>query len=72
MRKTIMIPVGLIFFSLAGYAQTIDGSIAGRVVDSQGAAITNAAVTVAEPNRNIKIALKSTATGISGAWFAAG
>ena len=63
MRKTIMMPVGLIFFSLTGYAQTIDGSIAGRVVDSQGAAITNAAVTVAEPNRNIKIALKSTATG---------
>ena len=63
MRNTTIMATWLFLSTLAGYAQTIDGSISGRVIDPQGAAITNAAVTVAEPAKNVKIAVKTTGTG---------
>ncbi len=63
MRNTTMMATWLLLAAAAGYAQTIDGSISGRVIDPQGAAITNAAVTVAEPAKGVKIAVKTTGTG---------
>ncbi len=62
MRKLIM-PLSLLIYGLAAHAQTIDGSITGHVVDSQGAAITTATVTVAEPTKGARITLKTSATG---------
>ncbi len=56
-------PLWLLLLALALPGQTIDGSIAGRVTDSQGGAITQAAVTVADPARNVKIATRSGSTG---------
>jgi hypothetical protein len=41
------------------YAQTITGSIAGRVLDQQGAAVANATVTASEPEKNITQMTKS-------------
>src|SRR3984957_4727123 len=63
MRKTTMIPVWLFLISLSGYAQTIDGSMTGRVVDPQGAVIAKAAITVAEPAKDVRILTKTTAAG---------
>src|SRR4051812_37909874 len=53
----------LIAFVLQVSAQTITGSIAGRVVDQQGATIANASVTVTEPAKNVIIAGKTGAGG---------
>jgi hypothetical protein len=63
MRNTTMMATWLFLSTLAGYAQTIDGSISGRVIDPQGAAIANAAVTVTEPAKGVKIAVKTTGAG---------
>src|SRR5947209_329394 len=50
-------------FSFGAYAQTFTGSISGRVVDPQGAAVANATVTASEPSKNIETTAK---TGDSG------
>ncbi len=63
MIKTTMKPMWLLLFGLAAHAQTIDGSISGHVIDPQGAAITGAAVTVAEPTKGVKVAVKTTGAG---------
>ena len=63
MRKTTLILIGLLLAGFVGYAQTINGSIAGRVVDAQGAVIPNAAVTVTEPSKNVKVTTRTTAAG---------
>jgi hypothetical protein len=55
MRKTTMMLVGLLLASLPGLAQTISGSIAGRVVDAQGAVVPNASVAVKEPSKNLRV-----------------
>jgi hypothetical protein len=49
--------------AFAGYSQNITGSMAGRVVDGQGAAIPNAAVTATEPDKKVVVSTKSTAAG---------
>src|SRR5260370_17593743 len=63
MRKTTMMLVGLVLTGLSGFAQTIRGSIAGRVVDAQGAVVPNASVTVTEPSKNLRISSKTSAGG---------
>jgi hypothetical protein len=63
MRKMTMIVTVLLLTGLAGFAQTISGSLAGRVVDAQGAIVPNALVTVTEPSKNLKITSKSLAGG---------
>jgi len=55
--------IGLFVLALQGYAQTITGSITGRIVDQQGATVANAAVTAAEPARKVTVTTKSTASG---------
>jgi hypothetical protein len=63
MRKTTMFLVGLLLAGLSGYAQTISGSMSGRVVDSQGAVVPGATVTVAEPAKDVKVATKTSNGG---------
>jgi hypothetical protein len=46
-----------------GYAQNISGSMAGRIVDQQGAAVPGASVTTAEPNRKISVTAKTNDAG---------
>jgi trimeric autotransporter adhesin len=45
--------------ALEGYAQTITGSISGRILDQQGAAVMNATVTATEPDKNITSTMKT-------------
>ena len=63
MRKTTMILVGLLLAALPGFAQTISGSIAGRVVDPQGAVVPNASVTVTEASKNLRVSSTTSAGG---------
>ena len=64
MRKTTMMQVvGFLPAGLPGFAQTISGSITGRVVDTQGAVVPNASVTVTEPSKNLRVSIKTSATG---------
>jgi len=46
-----------------GQAQTITGSIAGRVVDQQGAVVGGATVTAASVARNVRVSMKTDAAG---------
>jgi hypothetical protein len=46
-----------------GYAQSITGSLNGRVVDQQGAAVPNARVTATEPTKKLAVATNSTSGG---------
>ena len=63
MRKTTMMLMGLLLAGLPGFAQTISGSIAGRVVDAQGAVVPNASVTVIEPSKNLRVSSKTSTVG---------
>jgi protocatechuate 3,4-dioxygenase beta subunit len=45
--------------AVQAYAQTFTGSISGRVIDQQGAAVSNATVTASEPSKNIEETAKS-------------
>src|SRR4051794_12149559 len=52
-----------LLLATAAYAQTITGSISGRVVDQQNAAVANATVTVTEAAKKITVTRKSTSGG---------
>jgi Carboxypeptidase regulatory-like domain len=51
------VSIFLLFFPLvfSGFGQSISGSIAGRVVDQQGAVVANASVTIVEPTKNVTV-----------------
>src|ERR1700693_2472651 len=69
MRKTTII-LGLAFLTCLGaYGQTINGSMAGRVVDQSQAAVVNATVTVADSSKGV---FGATKTGASGDFSVAG
>jgi len=55
----------LVVFVLAvqGYAQSITGSLNGRVVDQQGSAVPNAKVTAYEPTKKLTVTTNSTEAG---------
>jgi hypothetical protein len=63
MRKKTMMLVGLLLAGVPGFAQTISGSMAGRVTDAQGAVVPNASVTVTEPSKNLNVSSKTSAAG---------
>src|SRR6516162_7949350 len=64
MRKlTLSCVCSFVLIALAGYAQNITGTMSGRVVDQQGSAIVNAAVTVTEPEKQITFAKRTSASG---------
>src|ERR1039457_2205409 len=64
MRK-ISATIFLIVFVLAvqGYAQSITGSLNGRIVDQQGSAVPNARVTATEATKKLTVATNSTGAG---------
>jgi hypothetical protein len=62
-KTTIMVLPIFLLLSGLGSAQNITGSLSGRVVDQQGASVVNASITVTEPARNVRIAVKTTAGG---------
>ena len=68
MSKTTILLCAL-SLAVGAYSQTIDGSISGRVLDAQGGAVQNAAVTVADPEKNVRVA---TQTGVAGDFTASG
>ncbi|HVW83274.1 MAG TPA: carboxypeptidase-like regulatory domain-containing protein, partial [Bryobacteraceae bacterium] len=45
------------------YAQNITGSMTGRIVDQQGAAVPNATVTANEPAKKVNVSTKTTGEG---------
>ncbi len=56
----------LVLLSVTGfqaYSQTISGSISGRLVDQQGAVVTNATVVATEPTKNVTITTKTNDQG---------
>src|ERR1017187_5255555 len=64
MRK-LSATILLIVFVLAvqGYAQSITGSLNGRVVDQQGSAVPNAKVTATEATKKLTVATNTTGAG---------
>ena len=64
MRKvSVMILLSLLVLAIQGYAQTITGSMSGRVIDQQGAAVPNATVTATEPTRKTTNTAKTNGQG---------
>jgi hypothetical protein len=63
MRKTITVLVGYLLLGVAGYAQNITGSLAGRVIDQQGSTVPNATITLTEPAKNVRVTTKTSAAG---------
>src|SRR5579863_4860976 len=63
MHKTTMMLMALLLAGLPCFAQTISGSIAGRVVDAQGGVVPNAAVTVTEASKNLRVSTKTSPGG---------
>jgi outer membrane receptor protein involved in Fe transport len=53
----------LLLFSVCASAQQISGSIAGRLIDQQGAVISSASVTVTEPSKNVTATAKTNEAG---------
>src|ERR1035441_4223345 len=64
MRK-LSATILLIVFVLAvqGYAQSVTGSLNGRVVDQQGSAVPDAKVTATEPTKKLTVATNTTGVG---------
>jgi hypothetical protein len=62
-RVSLTILISLFVLALQGYAQNITGSMSGRVVDAQGAAVPNANVTANEPAKQVNITTKTTGQG---------
>ena len=64
MRKvSVMILLSLLVLAVQGYAQTITGSMSGRIVDQQGSAVPNATITAKEPSRNTTNTVKTNDQG---------
>src|SRR5882757_6447460 len=53
----------MLLLAAGGYAQNIDGSMAGRVIDQQGAAIAGAIVIATEPSRKVAVTVKTNEQG---------
>jgi hypothetical protein len=69
MRKSTS-NLGILFLvAVTGCAQTITGSMSGRIVDQQGSAVPNATVTAIEPATKVSLTTK---TGVGGEFAIAG
>jgi hypothetical protein len=64
MRKlSATIVLCVLVLAVQGFAQSITGSLNGRVVDQQGRAVPNAKVTATEPSKKMTVASSTTAGG---------
>jgi hypothetical protein len=64
MRKvSLAILLTLFILAVQGYAQNITGSMAGRIVDQQGAVVPDATVTALEPAKKVNITTKTNGQG---------
>src|SRR5882757_2910844 len=63
MRKVSLAILSILTFALCGHAQQISGSIAGRLIHQQGSVLSNAAVIITEPSKNITITVKTNESG---------
>jgi hypothetical protein len=64
MRKvSLAILTTLFILAVQGYAQNITGSMAGRIVDQQGAVVPNATVAAIESAKKVNITTKTTDQG---------
>jgi hypothetical protein len=63
MRTARIILAGLFLLGLQGYAQNITGSMIGRVLDQQGAAVAGATLTVTESAKQLTVTSKTTSEG---------
>src|SRR5450631_1405770 len=64
MRKLSATILSAMFFvAIQGYAQSITGSLSGRVVDQQGSAVPDAKITATEPTKQVTVATNSTGVG---------
>src|ERR1039457_2104860 len=63
--RTLFATILLLVFVLAiqGYAQSITGSLNGRVVDQQGSAVPDAKVTAIEPTKKVTVTTNTTGVG---------
>src|SRR5579884_1077782 len=62
-RTTAWPLVALVVLAIPGHAQNVSGSIAGRVIDQQGAVVSNAAVTITEPQKRLTVSTKTNELG---------
>src|SRR3982751_2824029 len=53
----------LLVLAIQGFAQSITGSLNGRIVDQQGSAVPDAKVTATEPTKKVSVVSNSTALG---------
>ena len=64
MRKLSATILLLVFvLAIQGYAQSITGSLNGRVVDQQGSAVPDAKVTAIEPTKKVTVTTNTTGVG---------
>jgi hypothetical protein len=63
MRKLATILLIAFVFAIQGYAQSITGSLNGRVVDQQGSAVPDAKVTAFEPTKKVTSVTNTTGLG---------
>src|ERR1019366_8004450 len=64
MRKLSATILFIVFvLAVQGYAQSITGSLNGRVVDQQGSAVPNAKVTATELTKKLTVSTNSTGMG---------
>src|SRR5689334_4522292 len=61
--RRISAAIFLLGLAISGYAQSITGSLNGRVVDQQGSVVPNARVTATEPTKKLTIATNTTVAG---------
>lgn len=64
MRKSFATILLFVFvLTIQGYAQSITGSLNGRVVDQQGSAVPEAKVTAIEPTKKVTVVTNATGVG---------
>src|SRR5947209_1419883 len=58
-RPYRLLLLSLVVFAAESFAQTVSGTIAGHVVDQQGANVVNATVVVVDPDKGVRAEMKT-------------
>jgi hypothetical protein len=64
LRTSMLIIMLALLFATTAFAQNINGSIAGRVIDQQGAVVPNASVTAIDLTQQINVTTKTSDQGV--------